>query len=120
MLISPTRMADGATLATIGFGTSLTFGPAGAQPHLVSAPTTGVPAIGIGDLVLGALMLKGRNRSLWMAARAAYNVIIVGCYLDEFRQTGSRRAKFGATGMAALILVDGTVAFALRQGDNAG
>jgi hypothetical protein len=116
MLISTTRMADGATLATIGLGTSLTFAPRqtaamlGLGPHHRRAR-----AIGIADLVLGSRMLLGSSRARWMAARAAFNVVIAGCYLDEFRRSGSRRAQAGATGMAALTVVDGAVAYALRQ-----
>jgi hypothetical protein len=116
--VKPGRVADGATVATLGFGTALTFAPArtadviGLGPDLRTART-----LGLFDLVLGSgLLLHRRQRGRWMAARAATNLVIAACYAQEVQRSGSPRAKVGGIGMVALTVVDGAVAFALRTG----
>lgn len=118
MVISATRLADGATLATAGLGTALTVAPRQTAAVLGLGPDARrARAIGMADLLLGSLLLQRHHRHRWMTVRAAFNAVIAACYVDEIRRSGSPRAKVGAVGMAALTVVDGAVASALRSDD---
>jgi hypothetical protein len=103
-------------VATLGFGTALTFAPARTAAVIGLGPDPRTArALGVLDLVLGTgLLLHRRRRSRWMAARAAANLVIAGCYAQEVQRSGSPRAKVGGVGMAALTGFDGAVAVALR------
>jgi len=108
-------LADAAGLVTLGIGTALTVAPTRAGGVLGLPPSPAAArVIGGIDLGLGAGLLAGRPRWPWMAARAAFNVVLGARYLGEARRPGGNsRAMGGAVGMAALTVLDGVGAVAL-------
>ncbi|MEV0703333.1 hypothetical protein AB0I53_36210 [Saccharopolyspora sp. NPDC050389] len=63
--------------------------------------------VGIVDLALTPGLLRGRPRWPWMAGRTALNLVIANHYRKQ-------SAAAGMLGMAALTVVDGSLAIALR------
>jgi hypothetical protein len=117
------ELANVVGVVTLGFGVVLTARPRrsatalglGDRPVLAGA-------VGLTDLVVGSGVLWGRPRWPWMAARAALNLALAGCYATEAnRPDGNRRARAGAIAMASLTVVDATLAIALavRRGREA-
>ncbi len=118
------RLADGAGLVTLAIGAALAVVPVRAAATLgLGADAADARRIGVLDLGLGSAMLVGRPRWLWMAARAAFNVVLARRYLAEGRRPdGNPRAMGGAVAMSALTVVDGGIAAALltRAGHSSG
>lgn len=108
-------LANAVGLVTLGFGVVLTVMP---RRSAVALGLGDRPAlartVGVTDLVVGSGVLVGRPRWPWMAARAALNLVLTGCYAAEAsRPDGNRRARAGAIAMASLTVVDATLAVAL-------
>ena len=104
---------------TLGFGAALTLAPARSTTALAlgNRPVLGA-VVGPADLVIGSGVLWARRRWPWMAARAALNLTLVGCYRAEAgRPGGDSNARGAAVAMAALTVVDTalTVALATRR-----
>jgi hypothetical protein len=109
------RMPVFAGYATLAIGAALV-----AAPRLVTGPLgldgqeTAVRAIGMSDLVLVPGLLRGRRP--WMLVRAAFNAADAA-YLHRVAPQSSSPAtlKAGAAVMAALTVLDGATALALRR-----
>ncbi|MEU4472936.1 hypothetical protein [Micromonospora sp. NPDC023888] len=102
---------------TLGFGVALTARPrrTAAALGLGERPVL-AGAVGLADLVVGSGVLCGRPRWPWMAARAALNLVLAGCYAAEAnRPDGNGRARAGAIAMASLTVVDATLTLALAK-----
>ncbi|MGC4748531.1 hypothetical protein ACLQ28_23195 [Micromonospora sp. DT201] len=119
------ELANVVGFVTLGFGVLLTAMPrrSAAALGLGDRPVL-AGAVGLTDLVVGSGVLRGRPRWPWMAARAALNLALTGCYAAEAnRPGGNRRARTGAIAMASLTVVDATLALALatqRGNEDAG
>ena len=111
------RATDGATLVTLGMGGALTLAPQSTAPAIgLGGTAAGARLLGLVDVALGVALVALRPRWPWMMGRALLNVVIVGRYRAAARaEPGSRRARLGAAGMAALTVFDGAVALTLRQ-----
>ncbi|MCG5445559.1 hypothetical protein NIE79_004015 [Micromonospora sp. NIE79] len=108
-------LANAVGLVTLGFGVVLTAMPrrGAAALGLGDRPVL-ARAVGLTDLVVGSGVLCGHPRWPWMAARAAVNLALTGCYaVEAIRSDGGRRAYTGAIAMASLTVVDATLARAL-------
>ena len=112
------RLADGVGWVTLGFGTALTVAPRRSARALGLGDRPVLAAVvGITDLGVGSGVLWGRRRWAWMAARAALNIALVGCYATEAnRAGGNSRARAGTIAMASLSVVDTALTFALAAG----
>jgi len=99
-------------LVTVAMGAPLTAAPARTARVLGLGPDPGwARAIGLADLAIGSALLSRRRRWAWMVARAALNAVIAQRYRAESRAPGgSPRARGGVTAMAALTVVDATLA----------
>ncbi|GGO16885.1 hypothetical protein GCM10011576_30260 [Micromonospora parathelypteridis] len=107
------ELANAVGLVTLGFGVVLTAMPrrSAAALGLGNRPVL-ARTVGLTDLVVGSGVLCGRPRWPWMAARAALNLALAGCYAAEANR-GNRRARTGAIAMASLTVVDATLALTL-------
>lgn len=112
---STERLADVVGWVTLGFGAALTVTPRrsaavlglGDRPELATV-------VGLTDLVVGSGILRGRRRWPWMAARAALNLALAGCYATEAsRAGGDSRARAGTIAMVSLTVVDTALTLAL-------
>ncbi|MFG1837900.1 hypothetical protein ACGFH8_05600 [Micromonospora sp. NPDC049175] len=111
------KLANAVGVVTLGFGVVLTAMPrrSAAALGLGDRPVL-AGAVGLTDLVVGSGVLLGRPRWPWMAARAALNLVLTGCYAAEAnRPDGNRRARSGAIAMASLTVVDTALALALAK-----
>ncbi|MEU7801423.1 hypothetical protein AB0B10_19335 [Micromonospora arborensis] len=109
------ELANVVGLVTLGFGVVLTAMPrrSAAGLGLGNRPVL-ARAVGLTDLVVGSGVLWGRPRWPWVAARAALNLALTGCYAAEAnRPDSNRRARTGAIAMASLTVVDATLALVL-------
>lgn len=113
------RMAEFAGWATLAAGAALLVAPRRTTGPLgLDGQEAAVRVIGVSDLVLVPGLLRGNPRWPWMAARAAFNVGDTA-YLVWAARRSSSPAKVwaGAAVMAALTVIDGSTARALRARD---
>ena len=110
------RLTGAAGAATAVMGVTLTAVPGRAGPFLgLGDRPELVRSLGIADLALAPVLLRRRDWSA-MTARAGLNAVVAIAYHQQvLRAPGDRRARAGRAAMAALTLVDGWAAVALRH-----
>ncbi|AOS62105.1 hypothetical protein [Actinoalloteichus hymeniacidonis] len=107
------KLATGVGIVTLTLGTALTLAPSRVSAALRMGGSSRVArTIGLADLAIGTGLLRGRNRACWMTARAALNLVIATRYRAAAAE-GMPGARAGAALMAALTVVDGTLALGL-------
>ena len=112
------RMPRTVGAITLAAGAALAAAPGVTTRALhIEGEEAALRLVGAADLVLVPGLLLGRPRWPWMAARAALNLAQAGWLAGAARaaRTTPALARGAAAALAALTLVDGPAAVALRR-----
>jgi hypothetical protein len=111
------RMPRTVGAVTLAAGAALVAAPGATTRALhIEGEEAAVRLVGAADLALVPGLLLGRPRWPWMTARAALNLVQAGWLASAARRSKSPLlARGSAAALAALTLVDGPVAVALRR-----
>ncbi len=111
------RMPRTVGAITLAAGAALVAAPGVTTRALhIEGEEAALRLVGAADLVLVPGLLLGRPRWPWMAARAALNLAQAGWLAGAARRSDAPAlARGAAAALAALTLVDGPAAVALRR-----
>ncbi|MBK1784280.1 hypothetical protein [Prauserella cavernicola] len=107
--MNPDRLANAVGAVTLAMGVALTAAPRrSAEVLRLGEHPRFARAVGAADLALAPGLLRRRPHWAWLAVRTGLNLVIANHYRRENQAAP-------AAGMAALTVVDGTLAAVLRR-----